>query len=893
MFDRDALKSEAFSWKSALSLVLASQLAYVRSPEEVVGIATASWGFDGCIPFAVGDTEGFVAWDAASVVVSYRGTTSVGDWLMDFDVAQTERPYGAVHGGFSDGFEAVRDSLEAALAQAAADGKQLWLTGHSLGGALATVTAAELADRFPRLGIYTYGQPKALGARAARFVRERFEDRCQRFVNDDDVVPTVPPGYRHVGRLFWFDAQGGLKAAGTDTEAADATSAPRELSDAEFTALQAELRSVRDAIDAEPIAAESVAGAEGVEAERQMLFDASVEGLLPSFRDHALKRYIAKIRAQLERPAQVDEAIAEVIAGALPESLGLESVVPLEQPGGRRVAGPVPVLLRVRDPAWEPPQGVVVQSRLGNIVSATASAMELETLRQDRGVLSIDSSRDGGTPELADSKTFVRAADVHRPPLAEQGDAAIVGIIDAGIDVLHEAFQDDAGKTRILHVWDQRIPSGPSPSDLDGAPFSQSYGRLYSQSEIQDMIEQDAAPANLRDFSGHGTHVASIAAGRPVGGFAGGLAPAAKLVVVIPHMRSEPGAPPSIGYSSSHVDALAFVQAVAAEAGLPVAVNVSLGMNAGAHDGSSTLEAAFDEFSGKGRLPGVALVKSAGNERGHKGHARVDVPLNGLAEIAWEASADARNEDYIEVWFNAFDGMDFTLITPSGRALPTVSETNPRLNTTSNGNLCRMTLTRNHRDNGDNLLVISIEPDGRPIQPGRWRLQLLGKSILGQGGGVTHAWVEREGSRAVAFESGDNDEMTLSIPGTADYVITVGACGSALPVMLTDSSSWGPTRDQRPKPDLVAPGADIVAARAGMDDHQATVGNTGTSMAAPHVTGSIALVFSKRHKDPAKPQVNAVQIRHELIATAQNFNGVFNKSVGFGVLDTLAFFNRF
>lgn len=898
MFDRGALQSEGFSWQSTLALALASQLAYVRGSQGVIQVARDNWGFTGCRPFAAGATQGFVAWDEACVLVSYRGTEGIGDWLLDVSVAPAERPYGRVHGGFSAGFEAVRASVEDAVQQAGVGGKRLWLTGHSLGGALATITAAEWVDRHAVTGICTFGQPRTVGARAARLFRQRYEGRFHRFVNDDDIVPTVPPGYRHVGHLYWFDAQGGLQAFDADTESLEASSQPTELSETDFKALQARIRDLKKATDRD-IATGPGAGAQesavGLAAARQAVFDASVEGLVPGVRDHAIERYITQIRRQLERPAAVDEAIVQAISQSLAGSFAFG--VERERAPRRSKLGAlamVPVLIRVRDPGWKAPPSVKVQSRLGNILSASAPLEVIEELRADKGIVSIDSSREGGILELATSKAFVHAPAVHQSPIDEQGDAALVGIIDTGVDVLHEAFLDDAGKTRILYVWDQRASSGDAPGAVDAGAFSQSYGRLYVQSEIQDMVDHGIAPAALRDPALHGTHVASIAAGRPVGAFAGGIAPRAKLIVVIPNMKTAPGDPPSLGYSNSHVDALSFIQSAAAREGLPVAVNVSLGMNAGAHDGSSTLEAAFDAFTGMGRLPGVVLVKSAGNERGHKGHASVDVPQNGFADITWESSPETRDEDYIEVWFNAFDDIEFTLLDPAGNASTAVSATNPEVETTLNGNFCRLRLTLNHRDNGDNLLLVTIEADDdNPIQGGLWTLRLLGKTILSPGAGVVHAWVERHDSRAVAFNTGDNDEMTLSIPGTANHVITVAACGSAMPLQLTSSSSWGLTRDRRPKPDLVAPGTDVVAARANEDDHQATLVMTGTSMAAPHVTGSIALVLSKRHKDGGKPQVNAVQVRRELIASAQNFTGVHNKGVGYGALDTLAFFNRF
>ena len=93
--------------------------------------------------------------------------------------------------------------------------------------------------------------------------------------------------------------------------------------------------------------------------------------------------------------------------------------------------------------------------------------------------------------------------------------------------------------------------------------------------------------------------MASIATGRKVGAFAGGVAPEAKILVVIADGQSP------TGYSKSHVDALNFIDQIATQMNLPTVVNVSQGMNAGAHDGRSMLEVAFDAFSGGGENPGA------------------------------------------------------------------------------------------------------------------------------------------------------------------------------------------------------------------------------------------------------------------------------------------------
>jgi endonuclease G len=131
--------------------------------------------------------------------------------------------------------------------------------------------------------------------------------------------------------------------------------------------------------------------------------------------------------------------------------------------------------------------------------------------------------------------------------------------------------------------------------------------------------------------------------------------------------------------------------------------------------------------------------------------------------------------------------------------------------------------------------------------------------------------------------------MTLSIPGTANTVITVAACEPSIPVKLTANSSFGPTRKQSPKPELAAPGENIVAAMANDPNHQATIALSGTSMAAPHVTGAVALAFSRRKKNAALTQLNAQQIRTALLKNLKNRSQNHNVGFGFGILSIQPF----
>ena len=237
-------------------------------------------------------------------------------------------------------------------------------------------------------------------------------------------------------------------------------------------------------------------------------------------------------------------------------------------------------------------------------MAAHASRDAIAALLEDPLVISIEESREADLEyECIDSMPFIRVADGYTDTIggfSEKGGGVLIAVIDDGIDVLHEAFLDDQGKSRVLGIWDQRDKTGPPPQGFD-------YGRHHTDQEIDGYVKSRSVPETLgRNVRGHGTHVASIAAGRKVGTFPGGVAPEARLLLVIARIDGD------IGYSKVHVDALAFIDRFATARALPVVVNVSQGMNAGGHDGRSALEVAFDEFSGAGASPAGRLSNRPG-----------------------------------------------------------------------------------------------------------------------------------------------------------------------------------------------------------------------------------------------------------------------------------------
>lgn len=299
-FNRSALRSVEFSWRNALSMAIASEDAYRSDDSRMRERAIRDWGFKNYKTFDNDETQGFVCWDDEVVVLSFRGSEKkVADWLRDLTLVSYdtgEGRYGKVHKGFYDGFKVVESQVLAYLEAAGASKKTLHITGHSLGGAIAVIAAAELRGRYPDAGIcvHTFGQPKVGREELAAFYRQHLNGRFFRFRNNDDIVTRIPPNYSHFGDLFWFDQNGELKGGETGGLAAvaiEALESQSELSEADFEAMQQQLNAV----------SEAPAGGLGLPPS-----DEQIEGALwlPNFgvRDHFMaKSYLPIIRKHYQR----------------------------------------------------------------------------------------------------------------------------------------------------------------------------------------------------------------------------------------------------------------------------------------------------------------------------------------------------------------------------------------------------------------------------------------------------------------------------------------------------------------------------------------------------------------------------------------------------------------
>ena len=558
-------------------------------------------------------------------------------------------------------------------------------------------------------------------------------------------------------------------------------------------------------------------------------------------------------------------------------------------------------LLRIADPNWLPSDDTRVRlgTRFGSIVTMSCSRESLKKLLKDPLVISIEESRPTGAKEsepLVERAAgaaveehpldFIRCAETYsgksyKPGetglLEEKGADALVAVIDDGIDVLHAAFRNEDGSSCIVAVWDQTDPDTNMPPGRSG--------RLHTAEDIAGYIRAGEAPAHLRAGDPHGTQVASIAVGRPFAGFRGGVAPKASLLVVIPEDKG------AVGYSVAYKAALDFIDEMATQLNLPVVVNVSQGMNAGAHDGRSSLEAGFDEFCNSGkRGRGRVVVKSAGNERDKRGHAKLTVPPGGIDELTWYTppflSPIFSSTVRLELWWDSANWYRFQLRSPGGKESEWVDRENPYVEDMFAGQGdYKIELTPISEDNESSMLRIELDRGKGISEPPDkcWQLTVLADTVDAEGD--IHAWIERHNEPTTTFTSHSSEEMTLSVPGTARFVITVGAVGPARPIRVGSFSSFGPTRnsgDERKRPDICAPGVGVSAAKSGT--LTGVVTGDGTSLAAPYVTGAMALALSRSKARgaewPTSSHLRAILRRNNKLG-----NKFWDRGQGYGVLD--------
>ena len=205
-------KATAFDSSIARFLGEAAAVAYLDRVS--VDKAVRGWKMQVVRFYDVQDTQGFLIQNDQAMVLVFRGTQSLKDWMTDADLNLVNGPGGRVHEGFICAVNTIWRDLWKLLEEQRAH-RALWITGHSLGAALATLTAAKihLEKGHPLNGMYNFGSPRVGDDQFARSFDAELAAKTFRFVNNNDIVPRIPfrgLNYRHVGTFKYFDHTGKL-----------------------------------------------------------------------------------------------------------------------------------------------------------------------------------------------------------------------------------------------------------------------------------------------------------------------------------------------------------------------------------------------------------------------------------------------------------------------------------------------------------------------------------------------------------------------------------------------------------------------------------------------------------------------------------------------------------
>lgn len=558
--------------------------------------------------------------------------------------------------------------------------------------------------------------------------------------------------------------------------------------------------------------------------------------------------------------------------------------------------------------------GCQVISVVGNIAAVRIPIDKIVSVANHPNVIRIETNR-SYSPDLDETVEHINAHNLRNdsPPFSGTGKftgkGVIVGIIDSGFQYSHGVFRDpaDSSKSRVLFLYDQSLDQEPGdniPIDMIGNPLPK--GVIYTKEQLESaMAAEDPLTVVRHRPKGHGTRVAGIAVGN--GAQAGnchgsyhyvGVAPEADIILV----RLITGSTGQLGTSDNLVEAITFLMRKAEEADKPLVINISQGDNLGAHDGSSLVEEMIDLFLLLGineSSKGFTIVKSAGNLGNKKRHAETNVPANNAGapvelkiNVVPPKNSDDQRDIEIDIWYDGASDLDIEIVPPGGNITGT-NTASPGDNVSFTEDTKNSTITidsQTLQTNGKKRIFIDIDANNPDHSlSGVWTMKLTNTTATATD---IHAYIERD--QLATFSTFFTKSGTISIPGTAELIITVGnhtTKGKSSGGLYT-SSGRGPTSDNRIKPEISAPGTNVYSARHDPDAgsccdccYDFYIAKTGTSYSAPHVSGAAALLLEKN------PELDNDEIRQALMDTAvtDSFTAaVPNNKFGAGKLDVQA-----
>lgn len=555
--------------------------------------------------------------------------------------------------------------------------------------------------------------------------------------------------------------------------------------------------------------------------------------------------------------------------------------------------------------------GIVIRSNIKDrILTATMPVGALEAAAAVDGVERIELGAE--VRQTMDVARAEAGADLVRSATqgldrSYKGKGVIVGVVDQGFEYTHIDFKAEDGTTpRIKQAWNQKY----NPANPD-SPSGFSYGTEYRSWNQMASVDND-----YQYDAFHGSHVAGIAAGADVKTPFYGVATESDLVFVTYDTTAD-----------QIVDGVKYIFDYADRVGKPCVINLSIGMHTGPHDGTSLTDQALDALAGPGRI----IVGAVGNEGTNAMHVGKFVTAESPLKVIPAFYSDQTKQFVCDFWGDvgktyyvqpiAVNSLKGTIVGYGERTACTAyNDAVSYFSMDEHGIEGAVTVTACHDlDNGRGNFYIS----GNVTSQGTGRM--LGLLITTDEGEecYVNGWhcyykdfTANANCQKQGFTPGDFRSLCSEIGGTSEGIISVGsyntrlrytnvegteyAVGGAGYTMsdLSPFSSHGPTTDGRMKPEVCAPGFGVISAA---QRHAIATGtcayvskdnrgnsyyyefNAGTSMAAPYVTGSIALWLE------ARPEMTPAEVRNILKATCRhdNFTGTEpDNGWGYGKIDT-------
>lgn len=458
------------------------------------------------------------------------------------------------------------------------------------------------------------------------------------------------------------------------------------------------------------------------------------------------------------------------------------------------------------------------------------------------------------------------------------GNGVYVGIVDSGIDIFHPAFQNEDGSTRIAWLWDQSA----NASDLEEVSKEYGYGTEYDSSMLDRILQQESEASLLgntpvlESLSGHGTSVAGIAAGNGAGSTGRkyrGIATESELIVVKLGRQDQ-----DYAGSTEVMEGIDYVLRKALSMQKPVAINLSFGNNTGAHTGNSLFEDYIESLNGVWKN---VIVIATGNEGDARHHTAIQMQENGESiEVPLGISQRERNVA-VWIWKEYYDTFRIELETPTqDRFVLSQNRKEGQIYDVGSSRVFFYVGTPTPYSTQQELYLEWLAKEDGFVESGIWRLHFIPKEIKD---GAVKLWMPT--TEVIGSESGflyPEVNTTLTNPSTSGKILSVGAYRADNDSMAAFSGR-GNTADGRQAPILVAPGVGVVTAVPGGN----YAARSGTSIAAPFVTGSAALLMEWGIVQGNDPYLYGEKIKAYLIKGARRLPGFSkwpNPQAGWGAL---------